>query len=444
VRATPSIVAALVATLAATACGRFGIGGDDEPGDDTPDVARITITVSELGGTGMVVGNSGISCSTGMCEVEVEPGTELHLRGLAQTGAWFRGWRSPACGGNFGCDFTTTGQDVEITAEFYPRPNRMFVSSSVHAANFTDLAVPDQACAARAAEAGLDGTWIAYVSSSTRHAADRLAASRGFIRMDGAPIADTPARFAQGPLSFVPRFDEMGFEILEATIFTGTWGETPSDGTCQNWTSNLDTEYTGVSSTTWGTRFAYGGNDVCSAERHFLCVETGKNVASVQPIPDTGKISFLSTALWAPGPTSSVATADAICQTEAENGGFTGTFLAALATTTKSIAERFEPGSIWTRPDGVRLLRSDELFTTNYLDVAPELDLSGAVILNDYWTGTDRFSLRATPSVNCNDWTDNTTTRLGAMHFTSTTDVSRPAKYESCATALPLLCLQSE
>jgi len=122
--------------------------------------------------------------------------------------------------------------------------------------------------------------------------------------------------------------------------------------------------------------------------------------------------------------------------------GLNGTFLAAMATTTESIESRFTPGQVYRRLDGVRLLRGPGIFSTDYLDVPPDLDSLVGQVSNDYWTGILRWNVPATATQNCSDWSDGSATADGEMHHTANTDLRSSAKREPCSTPLPVLCLE--
>lgn len=412
-------------------CGRFGFF--PEEADDTR-----RVTIEHSGGDGTVVGPDGFACADGTCSFDVVPGTVVSLRGLAATGAWFAGWTGP-CGGNFDCELQIDA-DLTITAEFTPTPNRVFVTSTTTTGDFGGIAGADAICATRASEAGLTGTFIAYVSDAATTAADRVAGSRGWVRIDGAPFADTPAAFSTGAVMFPPRLDELGNDLGDALVYTGTSFGGATANRCLEWTSRLGTE----NGTTNEVKFGYDSlgstNRACSSDQRLLCTEVGR-IVEVSTRPDTGRLAFMSTTGWSPGGGRS--SADAHCAAEATAAGFTGNFLAALATTTESIASRFSAGSVHRRVDGVRLLRTPGTFATEWLDVPPELDAFGDVVSNDFWTGAARFDAIPIAAENCNDWTDTSATADSIMHWTTNTQLSDPAKTEACDTVFPLLCVEN-
>jgi hypothetical protein len=85
-------------------------------------------------------------------------------------------------------DFDEQSDSGEIATS----ANFVFVTSSAHAPIELgpDLGAADAICAARATEANLPGTYVAWLSTSTRQARDRLAGARGWVRVDGRPVAD--------------------------------------------------------------------------------------------------------------------------------------------------------------------------------------------------------------------------------------------------------------
>jgi hypothetical protein len=54
----------------------------------------------------------------------------------------------------------------------------------------------DALCNAEAADAGLPGTYVAYLSTSAVDAIDRIGGSRGWVRPDGRPFVDRPEDLA--------------------------------------------------------------------------------------------------------------------------------------------------------------------------------------------------------------------------------------------------------
>lgn len=432
--------ALLVILSGLSGCGRFGFDADpptDQPPPPPVD-GKVRVTIKHNGGDGTVVGPNGFTCTTGQCTLDLDPGTAINLRGLAAAGAWFAGWTGP-CGGNFDCDVTVDA-DLTIIADFTPTPNRVFVTSTTTNGAFGGLAGGDAICATRATAAGLTGTFIAYLSDSVTDAPSRLATSRGWVRTDGAPFADAPSSFMTGEVVFPARFDESGTDVGDAAVFTGTDFGVKTTDLCADWTT-ADNQLDGSIS---DGKFAFdlfsSRKLGCGNEVRLLCVEIGR----VQPVmtrPDTGKLAFATTDGWKPG--GGRTSADAHCAAEATLAGLSGTFLAAVGTTTESIASRFKPDAIYRRTDGVRLLRDAGLWAASFYDVPPQVDQFGDLVSNDYWTGVNRFDALAQASDNCNDWTDNSDTLGGYMHWTTNSDLRSAWKTDPCDTVVPLLCLEN-
>src|SRR5690606_14074885 len=117
--------------------------------------------------------------------------------------------------------------------------NIVFVTSTQHVAqDLGGLEGADRICADRAAAAGLPGTYVAWLSTRTVDARDRLAGARGWVRPDGRPFADTVEDLVAGRIFYAPSVTEMGEELEEvAGVFTATSAEGTLEGnTCQDFT----------------------------------------------------------------------------------------------------------------------------------------------------------------------------------------------------------------
>src|SRR5215510_6780649 len=80
------------------------------------------------------------------------------------------------------------------TAALEGAANLVFVTSQhVIAGQLGSLAAADAVCNESAANAGLPGVYVAWLSTSATNAIDRLAGARGWVRPDGRPFADTSA-----------------------------------------------------------------------------------------------------------------------------------------------------------------------------------------------------------------------------------------------------------
>jgi hypothetical protein len=135
-------------------------------------------------------------------------------------------------------------QDAQTDAHL-DNEKLVFVTSTLHQANFGSLEDADAICQARAVAADLPGTFRAWLSTRDVTAADRLThAAVPYVRTDGTRIADGWDDLVDGTLAASISIDEMG------TARTGdVWTGTMLDGSnftpcsrdtcdCQLWTDN--------------------------------------------------------------------------------------------------------------------------------------------------------------------------------------------------------------
>jgi hypothetical protein len=192
-----------------------------------------------------------------------------------------------------------------------PVGNRVFVTSSLQApATFGGLAGADQICADRAREADLPGTFVAYLSTSTVNANDRLAGARGWYRVDGAPVVDTVADIDNDAMILPPRLDEHGNDLVSASqyVTTGTFNGTVN-ASCSDYTDPTGVANVGVASFT-ANSFSNQNFALCSEPTRLYCFQTDYSI----PIAFTraeGRAAFLSAASFTPS--SGIAAADSIC-----------------------------------------------------------------------------------------------------------------------------------
>jgi hypothetical protein len=96
------------------------------------------------------------------------------------------------------------------------------------------------------------------------------------------------------------------------------------------------------------SQFSVTNDGHCSDAFAYYCLGIDHDFA-VAPIPETGKLAFVSNTAFAPGATGGLAKADQLCQSNATAAGKTGTFLAFLSTKQQAALSRF---SRFRRPRG--------------------------------------------------------------------------------------------
>jgi hypothetical protein len=323
------------------------------------------------------------------------------------------------------------------------RANVAFITRSTYAATLGGVDGADATCAAEASAAGLPGKFVALLSTPAVNARDRVAGSRGWVRADGAPVADMLETALQQWQLFNPvdhdasgvRVDYANPNVWTATLFAGTYD--PADANCAGWTDTSGNALTGRFDRT-SADLLQSANVACSGQVHVYCFEIGHALAVAPGVTSGARIAFVS----AFSTITSEGAADAQCQSEATTAGLPGNYLAALATQTSTIASRFTGTQPWRRVDGVTL--------GNLLDGTDPISFvnqtaDGTYIqsLQNVRTGATSPTVVGTNAQTCNDWTATggqaaqmgDPTSLGANEFWA-------AQTVQCGNNARLLCLQ--
>jgi hypothetical protein len=291
--------------------------------------------------------------------------------------------------------------------------NYVFVTSTSHAADLGGLQEADDICAQRAGEAGLEGEYMAWLSTSSANARDRIpTTAAGWIRTDGLPFAASVVSLVQGEIFYPPRVDEKGDDLGtgDVWVFTGTDGDGThyASGTytsCSDWTVVDAGELfrSGVPSA--GSLLWTAGNGTgCGIQGRLYCLGVD-NAISREVEPASGRLAFVSRTDFVPGP--GIDGADQLCQAEADAEGLSGTFRALLSTSGQSAASRFQDGERWVRLDGVAVVESAgdlldgaDLLAPINLDTRGDYHGSVAV-----WGGAAGPDLPSVSATSCDDWT---------------------------------------
>lgn len=341
------------------------------------------------------------------------------------------------------------------TATATPDFNRVFVTSTLQAGSFGGLAGADGICAARATAASLPGTYVAWLSTSTATGASRLGSARGFVRVDGKPFANTVADIVTHKIFNPLRLNESGvdvsFNVAPSASTLTVWTGTAKDGTastgqnCIDWTVTSGSGLTGRVSggpASWTER----SNAGCGTSRRLYCFQIDNTTANLVPAPTAGKIAFVSTKSFAPGPTVGIAGADTQCATEATNAGLAGTYKALLATSTASAASRFTLAPLYVRRDGIPVATGATIGAGAALDSGIWQRADGTYVPSTgdlVYTGAPLPSSVGTLASTCDDWTttSSTTATIGADTFADSTWWNL-ASNQACSATLAVYCLQ--
>lgn len=337
--------------------------------------------------------------------------------------------------------------------------NVVFVTSTRVSSSMGGLLGADAICRARAMEGGLSGNYVAWLSSSSISAGDRLAGARGWVRPDGEVFADRLEDLLDdgfrgpesGRVTHPAVIDEGGRRVEGAVldVWTGTL-----ERNCGNWTASgaalSDIGSSQASYVAWRLDQPRGD---CSGERRLYCFGTDHTTAVRQPRVE-GRLAFLTLGRFAP--TGGLVAADALCDSEAALFGVAGTFRAALADVGTTIASRFDlDGPPWVRADGAPIARTArELFSEPFFAAPPDQTLAGSPHGATVWLGIgvpgDLTSLGTLAST-CAGWTSEAATGAsGRVNRAWVHDAAGAVAPEggpihgivSCAAPNHLLCLQ--
>ncbi len=350
---------------------------------------------------------------------------------------------------------TATGTPTP-TVTATPDFNRVFVTSTLQDGNLGGLVGADAICATQAATAGLPGSYVAWLSTSTENAISRLGTARGFVRIDGKPFANSTADILANRIFHPLSINESGADVSSGispgsstlTVFTGTLGDgtVATGSTCSDFGDTNGSARRGEVSggpVTWTAR----QNSNCSTVRRLYCFQVDHSGADLVPAPAAGKVAFVSTKAFTPGPGVGVDGADALCATNATSAGLVGTFKALLATTTASAASRVTLAPLYVRPDGIPIASGSTIAAGGPLDSGIWQRADGTYVpaTGDliYAGAPSPSAVSPTLEASCDDWTATTSVaaHIGADTFADPLWWSL-AQNGECTSTLAVYCLE--
>lgn len=155
----------------------------------------------------------------------------------------------------------------------------VFVSSTTSSGNFGGLSGADASCNTLAGNAGLDGTFVAWLSSSTIDAKDRIVDAEYRLVNGTTVVANDLADLIDGSLDNKIDMNENGVGSLNNNVWTGTESDGTEDSaanTCSGWTNgdgDPNRGQMGASNQTGGN-WTVNGNAFCSASSlSFYCFQ---------------------------------------------------------------------------------------------------------------------------------------------------------------------------
>ncbi len=355
------------------------------------------------------------------------------------------GYRVPIDASSTKKDGSTTGDGTGFDTSQY---NIVFVTSmQVKPGELGSIGAGDAVCNERAQAAGLKGTYVAWLSSSLIDAKDRLGGARGWVRVDGKPVADQITDLTSGVIWYPIVIDELGFSYASGSsdwVATGTL----EDGTrhplnnCEDWTSTVNI-YKAQSGRMVSTYIQWTNDNAaaCSSLAHLYCFGIDKsNALTITPV--SGPRAFVSTS-WNIG--AGLASADMRCQNDATAAGLAGTFQAFLATTTTTAASRFaSDGAVWVGGDGLPIAASRTAMFADNFDRPVHMTAAGARALVNVWSGSMLPSSVGSASDTCQNWSSNSASTFGVFALSADAgDRAFGSAVIACSTVSRVMCLQT-
>jgi uncharacterized repeat protein (TIGR02543 family) len=244
------------------------------------------VVVSITGGGKGAVEGPGITCPNDCTESGLV-GAQLTLVAKpenvdpAKTSV-FTGW-SGACTGFGPCVITIGHANVPVTANFELAPNLMFVTNDIFNGQLDGLAGADKKCQTAAAQAGLPGNYVAYLSAlegnTVTNAPSRVGGARGWTRVDGKYFLRKIEELHSGQAISTPDISEYGTSIVNAQTQLA-WTGTTSQGTFVNqclpqggtvpWTGTANLATLGYAMVT-SSEVVQATSTRCAAAAHLYC-----------------------------------------------------------------------------------------------------------------------------------------------------------------------------
>ncbi len=431
----------------------------------TANFALTTVTLTVMNSfigttTGTVVSTApsspAINCGA-TCTAVYPYGTNVVLAAQPGASSYLKGWT----GGITSTSYTPTvvmNGNMTVTATFTPA-NKIFIATKAYTGNIGGIAPANLECNTEAAAAGLTGTYVSWLSTSTVNAGDptRLNNARGWVRPDGLPVADTISQlegfsFGGGHVFYPLRLSAAGADLGAGYwLATGTQnGMSQAGFTCGDWTSSLGTSdaifgYADAGTQGWGS----GGSTTCNATMHVACLETDYAAVVNVPAPTNPRYLFLSKGSFSPA--STINGADMICASEATAAGLPGTYKALLAPSGATAASRFTVhNQEVVRPDGVNIAPDFRILQTANAPIlaAPEIAADGTVSADTNgapFTGAVNPTTAGTAATTCNNWATNSaasSAESGRSNFSAGTQYFGASTTGCDATTMRVYCLE--
>lgn len=385
-------------------------GGDASTDGPLPATAMLTVVASggAVAARSVTSGDGTIDCGA-TCSHTYAGGAQVTLTAAAVTGKGlvFQTWTGDCAGSTNAPTCTIVMNQMRSVGATFAPVNYVFIS----AATFdTSTGVPggDTLCQTEATMRGFPGAnqYIAWLSDGTS-ARSRIQAARGWVRLDGLPVLDSPNDVTR--ILYPPRLGSLGQDLTSVSVVTGTDASGAPTANCLGFVTNTSqmaaVGQPGSGAGGWTNAFNLSCN---TTNLHVYCFGTAA-VTQVVPPAVSGRLAFASDGTFSAS--TGRGAADTLCQSEATAGGLPGTYLALMSLKAEAASQRFDTtGPAWVRRDGVQLTTApSDLFAGNGLVAA--FDVTGTTKYLDHndriWTGSDRPNTAGMdPPTTCDDWSN--------------------------------------
>ena len=335
---------------------------------------------------------------------------------------------------------TTTGTNPNLEA------NYMFVSSTPLMPSESMVDDADALCNTLASDAGLPGTFVAWISDGTTNARDRLrlgnVLAQGWIRTDDRPFTNAIGDLVVGRIWFPPVLDETGTHVGSVPVATATSAQGTRSDACADWTDLTDAPryQIGLSDNTF-PRWTSSSLRRCNAPAHVYCFGVDR-VETVVFEPPEGRLAFVSANTVSAN--AGLTGFDEECMATASGAGLAGEFMAVAATTEAPALARFDlSGQPWVNALGVPLtFENAPLSNVIRLDASVGYLVDGTATGSGYWAGSEDISLAAT-NRSCADWSMIDATANAWVSESAQTVDWFGALLGGCDGLRPVLCLEN-
>ncbi len=258
----PGTYVALMSTATVDARERLGAARGWVRVDGKPFLDRVAdltgavlhpLSIDELGGN---IGSASVhTASTGTGVEDSSNCVDLtDVEGVIQVGSTAGTTNEWLSTGSKSCDETARlycfGVDKSAPLQFTPATGRhVFVSVQEYSVDFTGIGKADALCTSEASVAGLTGTYVALLATTTASAISRLnLAGPAWVRPDGIPIVASPLDIGVKLLT-TPNVTATKAYVVGGVLtgsMTPTSAATDNNQTCSNWTAPASTAVHGT------------------------------------------------------------------------------------------------------------------------------------------------------------------------------------------------------